>query len=196
MALYVGNKKYSVIRQTNLNNRDIAITANGTYTAGSDYSGFNVVRVDVPITLKNQIVTPSTAVQTLGVPQGYDGYGTLTINPVEYTIDANIQPQNIKKGVSILNVEGTLEYTSTTLTITPTTHAQTYNATTQNVNGFSSVSIAAVTHAIDSNIQANNIVKGVSILGIDGNADIVNNTTKTITQNGTYTPEIQYTGFS
>lgn len=50
--------------------------------------------------------------------------------------------------------------------VTPTTSAQTINPTTGSV--FSSVSVSAVTSAIDSDIKAENIKKDVDILGVVG----------------------------
>ena len=54
-------------------------------------------------------VTPSTSAQTLTPPSGTDGYDEVNVSAVTAAIDANIQPGNIKQGVSILGVVGTLE---------------------------------------------------------------------------------------
>lgn len=50
-------------------------------------------------------ITPSTTLQTLS--EGYISGGT--VNPVTAEIDANILPENIRAGVTILNVTGTAE---------------------------------------------------------------------------------------
>ena len=52
------------------------------------------------------------------------------------------------------------------LSITPSTSAQTYDSSS--VDGYKPVSVAAVTAAIDANITAGNIKSGVSILGVTG----------------------------
>lgn len=52
------------------------------------------------------------------------------------------------------------------LSITPSTSAQTFNSSS--VDGYKPVSVSAVTSSIDSNIQAGNIKNGVSILGVTG----------------------------
>lgn len=54
------------------------------------------------------------------------------------------------------------------LEITPTTSQQNISAT-GGVNGFSPITVNAVTSSIDSNITAGNIKSGVSILGVTGN---------------------------
>ena len=55
----------------------------------------------------------------------------------------------------------------TTLSVTPTTSAQSI-APESPVDGYSSVSVSAVTSAIDQNIVAGNIKKDVEILGVTG----------------------------
>lgn len=55
-----------------------------------------------------------------------------------------------------------------TAEVTPTTSDQTITATGTGKIGLSSVSVAAVTSAIDANIIAGNIKKGVTILGVEG----------------------------
>lgn len=54
-----------------------------------------------------------------------------------------------------------------TISVTPTTEAQTIIPTTGNY-GIGTVSVAAVTSAIDANIVAENIKSGVTILGVEG----------------------------
>ena len=54
------------------------------------------------------------------------------------------------------------------LTITPTTSQQTFTAT-GNIDGYTPVTLNAVTASVDSDITAGNIKKGISILGVTGN---------------------------
>lgn len=54
-------------------------------------------------------INPSTKQQVISPSEGYQGFDVLTINAVDNTIDSNIQPDNIKKGVEILGVEGTYD---------------------------------------------------------------------------------------
>lgn len=75
--------------------------------------------------------TISTTNQTITISQGYhDGSGVISINPTE---KAKLIGSNIKNGVEILGVLGTLtgeEMVSvTTVTVTPTINAQTLTPT-------------------------------------------------------------------
>lgn len=192
MALYIGNKKYCAIKKSNVNNTDILITSNGNYTADEQYSGFGLVRVQVPEPIYDELtVTPKTTAQTLNPLN--DAFSVVYVNPVTSSIDSNIAAGNIKKGVSILGVTGTLEFTTEELTVTPTTSKQ---VKTPTKNGYSKVTVNAVTSAIDGNILPANIAQGVVILGVTGTAVLSNETSRNITTNGTYSPEAPYTGFS
>lgn len=55
-----------------------------------------------------------------------------------------------------------------TANATPTTSEQTITPTGEGKIGLSSVTVAAVTSAIDANIVAGNIKSGVTILGVEG----------------------------
>ena len=82
-------------------------------------------------------------------------------------------------GLEVLNGE--------TVSITPSTSAQTITPSSGH-NGITEVNVAAVTSSIDSNIQAGNIKKDVSILGVTGtlNEGITPTGELAITSNGTY----------
>ena len=58
--------------------------------------------------LEGLSVTPSTSQQTFLPRTGYDGYDEVVVNAVTSSIDANIVPGNIKEGVQILGVTGTM----------------------------------------------------------------------------------------
>ena len=132
-------------------------------------------------------VTPTTSAQTITAPSGTDGYSPVNVSAVDSSIDANIVAGNIKSGVSILGVNGSVvELNGTTTSVTPTTSAQTITPTAPN-NGFTEVSVSAVTSAIDANIVAGNIKQGVTILGVAGNYSGITPTgTLPITTNGVY----------
>lgn len=103
--------------------------------------------------------TPSAEEQT--IPAGYTSGGKVSG-------DSNLTANNIKLGVSIFGVEGNLEpdKPDQTKTATPTTEEQVITPDT----GYelASVTVEAVTSDIDSNIVAENIKSGVTILGVDG----------------------------
>ena len=68
---------------------------------------------------------------------------------------------------AIAAVAGTAKAKLTTKTITATTSKQTVTPSSS-YNGFSSVTVNAVTAAIDANIVPGNIKSGVTILGVEG----------------------------
>ena len=115
-------------------------------------------------------VTPSTSQQTLTPTAPLDGWDEVVVAAVTSSIDANIQAGNIKNGVTILGVQGTLDTTPNlqNKTVTPSTSQQTIQAD-NNYDGLDTVTVEAVTAAIDANIQQGNIKSGVQILGVTGN---------------------------
>lgn len=74
------------------------------------YSGFKSVKL-YSVGVEGLTVDPSTNEQTFSKNPGewYVGYNNVTVNPVTSSIDANITPENIAKGVTILGVEGIAE---------------------------------------------------------------------------------------
>lgn len=159
-----------------LNNQDITVHQNGVYQAEEEYTGLGTVIVDVAGTVNNQnkTVDPSILQQSITADVGYSGLGTVTINAVTSAIDQNIVANNIKSGITILGVEGSVtELNATTVNVTPTTSSQTISPE-GGYNGFSTINVDAVTSAIDPNIVASNIKSGVSILGVDGSVTELN----------------------
>lgn len=152
-------------------------TANGDYTLTPEGDGFSSVEitVSVPSDVNNQnkTVSPSTSSQTVEADSGYSGLGTVTVDAVTSSIDNNISAGNIKKDVTILGVTGNYDPQPnlTNITVTPSTNSQEYNPAISGVDGYSLVSVSAVTAAIDNNITAGNIKKDVAILGVTGTYD-------------------------
>ena len=66
-----------------------------------------VIRSDYVLQSKN--ASPSTASLTIRPDEGYFGLSQVTINAVTAAIDANIIASNIKSGVTILGVTGTVK---------------------------------------------------------------------------------------
>ncbi len=127
-------------------------------------------------------ITPQTNEQVF-VPETGAYYDKVSVDAVTSSIDENISPLNIRKGVSILGVDGNLEpdKPDQNKTINPTTNNQVVVADT----GYelASVTVNAVTNEIDGNIQPNNIKKDVEILGVTGTLDTIDLSDATATAN-------------
>lgn len=77
-----------------------------TFTPSPGKNG--ITSITVTPTNEDRTVDPSMDPQVLNVNQGYSGNGTIIVNPVTSDIDENIAPENIKSGVTILGVAGTI----------------------------------------------------------------------------------------
>lgn len=102
-----------------------------------------------------------------------DGLKSVTVTAVTSGIDSNIQPNNIKKDVTILGVTGDFDpqpIIQPTVTVTPTTLNQSVTPN-PGYDGLGRVDINAVTSSIDPNILAENIKKNIDILGVTGTYD-------------------------
>ena len=74
-----------------------------------DLSSVSAVRVPMPTVLQDKEITPSTSKQVVSADDGFDGLGVVTVEAVTPDIDIDIQPEDIREGVDILGVVGTLE---------------------------------------------------------------------------------------
>lgn len=57
--------------------------------------------------LQAKEVIPTTVAQSISADNGYDGLSQVNVGAVTAEIDSNISPDNIKHGVTVLDVEGT-----------------------------------------------------------------------------------------
>ena len=69
---------------------------------------------DIPVggsepILQNITIKPSIIDQSFVADTGYDAIGVVNVSKVTSDIDSDIKAENIKKGISILGVDGTLE---------------------------------------------------------------------------------------
>ena len=124
--------------------------------------------------LEEITVDVSTETQSISPSENVDGFSKVTINPVTKEIDENIQSSNIKEGTTILGVNGeVVDIKDAKLqdkTVEPKTYLQTVTAD-DNYDSLGTVTVKAVTSAIDNSIQAENIKKGVTILGVEGSIE-------------------------
>ena len=110
------------------------------------------------------VITPNTDEQDHSA--GY--YNSIQVRPVTSSVDTNIKAENIKSGISILGVSGSLvELNGHELEVTPAT-VQKVIEPEENYNAITRVTVEAVTSSIDSNITPENIKSGISILGVTG----------------------------
>ena len=83
-------------------------SSNGaTYYVPNGYYGFSQFSVE-PYTLQDKTVNASTISQNITADNDYNGLGTVTIKPVTASIDSDIKASNIKQGVTILGVNGSV----------------------------------------------------------------------------------------
>ena len=182
------------------NTQSITITTNGTYTPDSNHTGFDNVKVDIN-TVNNQdlTVTPTTTEQNFTPPAGKTGFGSVKVRGVTSAIDSDITANNIRSGVNILGVTGTVvELKGEAKTISPSTSYQTILPSSGH-NGIISIRVNPVTAAIDSNITASNIKSGTTILGVHGTVVELKGETKTVspaTTTVTVTPSTGYNGLT
>lgn len=119
---------------------------------------------------QSKVVTPKTSEQNVSADVGYK-LTSVKVGAVTKDIDTNIQANNIKKGVDILGVTGTLEATSQPVlqekTVAPDVVAKSIEAD-DGYDGLRKVNLLPVTSAIDKNIKAENIKEGETILGVTG----------------------------
>ena len=114
------------------------------FTPDEPYIGMSSLLIyKVPI--KNSLeITPSTQQQEFDASVMYtsiQGFRNVTVKAVEASIDTNIQPGNIKSGVSILGVEGTFEGgTLQTMTVDSSTSSQLFTPTQGNY-GIGSITV-------------------------------------------------------
>ena len=78
-----------------------------TYYVPNGYYGFSQFSVE-PYTLQDKTVNASTISQKITADNEYNGLGTVTIKPVTASIDSDIKASNIKQGVTILGVNGSV----------------------------------------------------------------------------------------
>lgn len=91
-------------------------------------------------TLVSLTVTPSTTTQTITPQSGTDGYNTISVSAVTSAIDSDIKASNIKSGVNILGVTGTVtELVGETRTVSVTSTSGNTFIPSSGKNGITSI---------------------------------------------------------
>lgn len=123
----------------------------------------------LPETLETVRVTPRTIPQSIQAGGNYDAIGSVNIAAVTKDIDPDIKPENIKEGIDILGVTGT--YTGAKIqepvVVKPDVIAKTV-IPNESYDALEAVIVTGVDNTIDENIKPENILKGKSILGVEG----------------------------
>lgn len=143
------------------------------------------------LNLQNKTITPTPEEQIITSDSGYDGLKEVTIkaiilqskNASPSSNQQEIEPDENYNGLSKVTIRAMhLEL----FNITPRTYNQTLTPS-QDYDAIGRVVINKVTADIDSNIVAENIKSGVTILGVEGTYDTpAYEGSYEITQNGTY----------
>lgn len=159
--------------------REIKITDNGTYNVEPYAVAIVDVQGSTPAVVEPLEVTPDTEAHTFNPPAGVDGYAPVTVGACPVCPAPDVRPLSVVPsrnaqtfsplgfdGFAPVEVDG---YTPVLQpkTATPATAAQVVTADGV-YDGLSSVTVDAVTAAIDANIQPGNIKKDVEILGVTG----------------------------
>lgn len=118
---------------------------------------------------ENKDIEPKTIQQEVLADDGFDAMAKVTVSAVDSSIDSNIQPTNIRKGVSILSVEGSYEPEPNQEKRVSASTGDVIVTPDDGFGGLSKVTVNAVTSSIDSDIKPENIKTGVNILGVSGN---------------------------
>ena len=129
--------------------------------------------------LENVEITP--AVEDKVYKSDMYGFDEVLVKGVQAYIDEDIKPEYIKEGVDILGVVGNVvELKGEEKVITPKTTLQTI-LPSENKNAITKITVQPVDRTIDADIQPENIVEGVEILGVIGNYKGVDTRDATVT---------------
>ena len=168
----------------------------GTLPVTQDLSNLPTAISSIPTatepTLASLTVTPSTTAQTITPPSGTDGYNTISVSAVTSSIDSDIQAGNIKSGVNILGVSGTVtELVGETRTVSITSTSGNTFTPSSGKNGITSIKCnptnKALTITPTTTTQTFTVPTNFSGYGtVTCGSGTTPTGTYTITANGTY----------
>ena len=117
---YITNVTVNPVNTTSIN---VDPSTNVQTVNATENTYISTVTVN-PVGTKTVTLDPSTNSQEVNANvEGNEYITSVTVNPVTSSIDPNIVPGNIAKGVSILGVDGTLEQSSSDTTLIKSTGA-------------------------------------------------------------------------
>ena len=155
--------------------KDVSYDKNGSFTLKPDasYDGISQANITVNVPEKvyktqEKTAVPTTSEQRIIPDSSFDALSAVNISAVDSTIDSNIIPENIKKGISILGVEGTNEphvfpmgtvLAQDILSDEPAPQNLVYNAAERDIDGYSNVEIERIAQErITKTITANGTI--------------------------------------
>ena len=155
--------------------KDVSYVNKGSFTLKPDSSFDGISQANITVNVPEKVyktqektALPSTSEQRIIPDSSFDALSAVNISAVDSTIDSNIIPTNIKKGVSILGVEGTNEphvfpmgtvLAQDILSDEPAPKNLVYNAADRDIDGYSNVEIERIAQErITKTITANGTV--------------------------------------
>lgn len=132
----------------NLQSKEFEVAVDGqVITPDPEYTGMSSV-IQKPVELEERHIAPALVEKEIVPSEGKIGISKVTVGAVTSDIDENIKPENIKKGVKILGVDGTHECESkepvlVELNITPSNEVQVFTPA-EGEDGYSKVTVDAV----------------------------------------------------
>ena len=156
--------------------KDVSYVNNGSFTLKPDINFDGISQANITVNVPEKVyktqektAVPTTSEQRIIPDSSFDALSAVNISAVDSTIDSNIIPANIKKGVSILGVEGTNEphlfpmgtvLAQDILSDEPAPQNLVYNAAEHGIDGYSNVEIERIAQeSITKTITANGTVK-------------------------------------
>ena len=155
--------------------KEVSYVNNGSFTLKPDESFDGISEANITVNVPEKVyktqektAVPTTSEQRIIPDSNFDALSAVDISAVDSTIDSNIIPENIKKGISILGVEGTNEpnvvplntvLAQDILSDEPSPQHLVYNAAEHNIDGYSNVEIERIAQeSITKTITANGTI--------------------------------------
>lgn len=155
----------------------------GVSTSGVEFRNMPNLLVQMEKILPSQVkeITPTTERQVANPDKGFKLTGVV-VNAVTSAIDENIQPENIKKDVTILGVVGTMEATSGSPKF-----AELVDGSITEVNAQDLSDITTIRDSVFANLEITSVEIPSNIIVIDDSAFVNNQISSLVLNNGVTT---------